>query len=180
MRIRFDREDRIKGEVEQLSSLVFPPFPSPPLPGHHPKRTRQYGWFAAGEAKEVEAAERRILFIEDDRFIADMYRLGLETGGWTVDLAHDGAEGLRMALEAPPALVLLDLLLPRMDGFEVLRKLRSNERTRDVPVLILSNASGLGGREDEARQLGVEDWMVKANTTPAALVNKVGRILADG
>ena len=180
MTIRFDREDRVKSEVEQLSRLVFPLFPGPPLPGHHSKRTRQYGLFVAGEAREVDAAERRILFIEDDRFIADMYLMGLETGGWAVDLAHDGAEGLRMALEAPPALILLDLLLPRMDGFDVLRHLRSNERTRNVPVLILSNASGLGGRDQEARQLGIEDWMVKANTTPAALVNKVGRILADG
>ena len=179
MTIRFDREDRVKSEVEQLGRLVFAPFPGPPFPGHQPKRTRQYG-LSAGQARAVDAPERRILFIEDDRFIADMYTMGLETSGWTVDVAHDGAEGLRMALEAPPALVLLDLLLPRMDGFEVLRQMRANERTRNIPVLILSNASGLGGREQEARQLGIEDWMVKASTTPAALVNKIGRILADG
>lgn len=178
MKIRFDSEDRIKGEVEQLGRLVFPLFPDPPLPGHLSKRTRQYGP-SAGQAREVDAPERRILFVEDDRFIADMYRMGLESGGWTVDLAHDGAEGLRMALEAPPALVLLDLLLPRMDGFEVLRQLRANVKTRHIPVLILSNASGLGGREQEAHQLGIADWMVKANTTPAALVTKIGRILAD-
>ena len=74
---------------------------------------------------------------------------------------------------------MLDLLLPRMDGFEVLRRLRANASTRDIPVLIVSNASGLGGREDEARKLGIVDWMVKANTTPATLVSRVGKILAS-
>jgi CheY-like chemotaxis protein len=60
----------------------------------------------------------------------------------------------------------------------VLRRLRSNASTRDVPVLVVSNASGLGGRDEEARRLGIVDWMVKANTTPATLVSRVGRILA--
>jgi len=73
---------------------------------------------------------------------------------------------------------LLDLLLPRMDGFEVLRRLRSNASTQDIPVLVVSNASGLGGREEEARKMGIVDWMVKANTTPATLASRVGRILA--
>ncbi|HET7466280.1 MAG TPA: response regulator [Candidatus Dormibacteraeota bacterium] len=172
MSARIDRENRVKREVEQLSRLVFPPFRS-----HHQKSTEPYaqragiGWARAEDPK-------RILFIEDDRFIADMYRLGLENGGWSVEIAHDGVEGLRRALAAPPALILLDLLLPRMDGFEVLRQLRANESTRDTPVLVVSNATGLGGREEEAQGLGIEDWMVKANTTPAALVTRVGRILA--
>lgn len=107
-----------------------------------------------------------------------MYRLGLEAGGWSVDIAHDGESGLSQALADPPALILLDILLPRMDGIEVLRRLRSNASTSDVPVLVVSNASGLGGRDEEARKLGIVDWMVKANTTPARLVSRVGRILA--
>ena len=172
MSARFDREDRVEREVEQQGRLVFPPFGS-----HLPKRTRRRPeWFAA--APEVKAqGPQRILFIEDDGFIADMYRLGLEAGGWDVDIASDGAEGLRRALEDPPALILLDLLLPRMDGMEVLHHLREDPATRDIPVLIVSNASGLGGHDEEARRLGIEDWMVKANTTPAALAKRVGRIL---
>jgi two-component system, OmpR family, response regulator MprA len=171
MSARFDREDRVEREVEQPRRLVFPPFRS-----HYAKGTGRY---AAGASvpRAKEQRQQRILFIEDDRFIADMYRLGLEVGGWEVDVAHDGEEGLRRALEDPPALVLLDMLLPRMDGFEVLRRLRENAVTRDVPVLVVSNASGLGGREEEAHSLGIVDWMVKANTTPAALANRVRRIL---
>jgi DNA-binding response OmpR family regulator len=169
--VRFNREHRVKREVEQLGRFVFPLFGS-----HHQKVTGR----AASVAKPVARGQppRRILFIEDDRFISDMYRLGLEAGGWSVDIAHDGESGLSQALADPPALILLDILLPRMDGIEVLRRLRSNASTSDVPVLVVSNASGLGGRDEEARKLGIVDWMVKANTTPARLVSRVGRILA--
>jgi CheY-like chemotaxis protein len=171
MRARFDREDRVEREVEQHSRLVFPPFRS-----HYLQPTGHY-WGPVGDRRPEAQGSPRILFIEDDRFIADMYRLGLEESGWSVEIAHDGLEGLNRAMEDPPALILLDLLLPRMDGFEVLRQLRANERTRATPVLIVSNASGLGGREEETRSLGIVDWLVKANTTPAALISRVSRIL---
>jgi DNA-binding response OmpR family regulator len=108
-----------------------------------------------------------------------MYRLKLESEGWNVDLAYDGEDGLRRVLADPPSLVLLDLLLPRMDGIEVLRQIRASDQARGVPVLILSNALGLSGREQEARSLGIVDWVVKANTTPAALSARVARILGD-
>lgn len=103
----------------------------------------------------------------------------LESEGWNVEVASDGEAGLRRALEDPPSLVLLDLLLPRMDGIEVLRQIRDAAETRAVPVLILSNALGISGREQEARNLGIVDWVVKANTTPAALSSRIARILGD-
>jgi len=156
--VGFNREHRVETEVEQPGRLVFPSL------GIHDQN--------------ITARRKRILFIEDDRFIADMYRLGLEAGGWPVDVAHDGESGVSQAFADPPALILLDLLLPRMDGVEVLRRLRSNASTQDIPVLVVSNASGLGGREEEARNLGIVDWMVKANTTPATLMRRVERVLA--
>ena len=173
MSVRLNRKHRVKSEVEQLGRLVFPPFRS-----HFQKPTRR-PIAVAGQDPAYDQQAKRILFIEDDRFIADMYRFGLEAGGWTVDIAHDGETGLRQALANPPALILLDLLLPRMDGIEVLRRLRADESTQDIPVLIVSNAAGLGGRDEEAHKLGIVDWMVKANTTPAKLVSRVGRILAS-
>lgn len=173
MSTRFNRENRVKGEVEQSGRLIFPPFFS-----HRSKRTVPYAAYAGAPEARAQRA-RRILFVEDDRFIADMYRIGLEVGGWEVDVAYDGEEGLRQALADPPSLILLDLLLPRMDGMDVLRRLREDPSTRHIPVLIVSNASGLGGRDEEARRLGIEDWMVKANTTPAALAKRVGRILSQ-
>jgi len=103
----------------------------------------------------------------------------LESEGWNVEVASDGEAGLRRVLEDPPSLVLLDLLLPRMDGIEVLRQIREAAETRTLPVLILSNALGISGREQEARALGIVDWVVKANTTPAALSGRIARILGD-
>jgi DNA-binding response OmpR family regulator len=173
MALSFDGEDRVESHVEQAFSLGFPAFRS-----HADQRTRRYPP-VFNRQPLPEPAARRILFVEDDRFIADMYRMRLESDGWEVDVATDGEAGLRQALKAPPALILLDILLPRLDGIELLRELRADETTRDVPVLIVSNAAGLSGRETEARELGIVDWLVKANTSPAKLAERVGRILGN-
>jgi len=173
MALRVDGKDGVKSQVQEAGRFGLPAFNS-----HSAKRTRRYEDFSAG-IRAVQRATRRILFIEDDRVIAEMYRIKLEAEGWNVEIAYDGEDGLRRAVADPPSLLLLDLLLPRMDGIEVLRHMRSEEETREVPVLILSNALGLSGREEEARALGIVDWVVKANTTPAGLAGRVARILAD-
>jgi DNA-binding response OmpR family regulator len=169
---RLNREDGVIGEIEQSRSLRFPPFDA-----HSGKPTGRRADLVSGPAPRAQA--RRILFIEDDRLIADMYRMKLESDGWSVEVAFDGEAGVRRALEDPPDLVLLDVLLPRLDGIEILRMLRGDRATRAVPVLILSNAVGLGGREEEARALGIVDWVIKANVTPSGLATRVARILAD-
>lgn len=150
----------------------------PPFDPHLPKRTRRDSDFSAG-VPAPQAHSRRILFIEDDRFIADMYRMKLEADGWNVEVAYDGESGVRQAIADPPSLILLDILLPRLDGLEVLRQIRASDQARGVPVLILSNALGISGREQEARGLGIADWIVKANTTPAQLSSRVAKLLAD-
>jgi CheY-like chemotaxis protein len=171
MSTRLDREDRVKSQIQQLGRV------GPLPPGAHvPQRTREYDAPFRGRPDRNTRADR-ILFIEDDRFIADMYGLRLEADGWNVDTVADGETGVRQAIADPPALILLDILLPRLDGIEVLRRLRANESTRNVPVLIVSNAAGLSGREADARSLGIVDWLVKANTTPAKLADRVTRIL---
>ena len=174
MAISVNGEDRVVGQIQKVGGFRTPPA----FDAHSPKRTGGASDFSEGSLSP-QAQSRRILFIEDDRFIAEMYRLKLEAEGWSIDLAFDGENGLQRALENPPSLLLLDLLLPRIDGLEVLRRIRADERTRDVPVLILSNALGLSGREHEARALGIVDWVVKANTTPAQLSTRVAKILAD-
>ena len=174
MTVRINGENRVESQVQEVGGFRPPPAFDP----HQSKPTRRASDFSAGRLAP-QANFRRILYIEDDRFIADMYRMKLEAEGWIIDVAYDGAEGLQRTLDEPPSLVLLDLLLPRMDGLEVLRRIRAEESTRDVPVLILSNALGLSGREQEARGLGIVDWIVKANTTPAQLSSRVAKILAD-
>src|SRR5438105_11047273 len=107
MALSFDGEDRIEGEIQQPDSLGLATFRS-----HSQQRTGRYRAISQ-QQPAPDARDRRILFIEDDRFIADMYRMRLESDGWTVDVAGDGEAGFRQALADPPALILLDILLSR-------------------------------------------------------------------
>ncbi len=121
-----------------------------------------------GAVSEAPDDEVKVLFIEDDPAVAEMYRLKLELDGYTVTVAKDGEEGLRVANDVPPDIIFLDTRLPKMDGFAVLEKLRSAERTREVPVIILSN---YGERElvDRGLKLGALEYLIKSQTTPANL-----------
>ena len=100
----------------------------------------------------------RVLVIEDEPRILDFLRLGLEAEGFVVDAAEDGAAGLRLALDGPYELVILDLLLPRLDGLRVLSELR--QARGDVPVLILSARSDLPTKL-RGFDLGANDYLSK-------------------
>jgi len=112
--------------------------------------------------------EIRVLFVEDDPTVAQMYRLKLELDGYQVIMAKDGEEGLRLANEVVPDIVFLDIRLPKVDGFAVLEGLRATSRTRNVPVVILSN---YGEQElvDRGLKLGALEYLIKSQTTPANL-----------
>lgn len=117
---------------------------------------------------EDRGDEVQVLFIEDDPTVAQMYKLKLELDGYRVVMAKDGEEGLRLATEAPPDIIFLDIRLPKMDGFAVLEALRSTQQTREVPVVILSN---YGERElvERGLTLGALEYLIKSQTTPANL-----------
>jgi DNA-binding response OmpR family regulator len=124
---------------------------------------------SGGEAvSEAPDEEVRVLFIEDDPAVAEMYKLKLELDGYTVTVAKDGEEGLQIATDSPPDIIFLDTRLPKMDGFAVLERLRSAERTSEIPVIILSN---YGERElvDRGLKLGALEYLIKSQTTPANL-----------
>ena len=112
--------------------------------------------------------EVRVLFIEDDPTVAQMYKLKLELDGYQVTMAKDGEEGLELASEVKPDIIFLDIRLPKMDGFAVLERLRGNEQTRHIPVVILSN---YGERElvERGLKLGALEYLIKSQTTPANL-----------
>lgn len=106
--------------------------------------------------------DEKILFIEDDRYLADLLSNYLQKHNIKVEWAFDGEEGLNKAREIKPVLILLDLILPGIDGYEVLRRLKQDPALKDIPVIILSNL----GQEDKIRlglQLGAESFLVKAN-----------------
>ena len=108
------------------------------------------------------ATSKRILIVEDDRALRRACEVGLRKRGYEVVTADNGVDGLERALEGGFDLILLDMLMPRMSGIDMLRALRAREEGGPhAPVLILSNSSKVGSR-DESDQLGVAGYMVKA------------------
>lgn len=112
--------------------------------------------------------EVQVLLVEDDQALAQMYRVKLERDGYTVQVAGDGEAALRAVSKEPPDLIFLDIRLPRMDGLAFLEHLRAIPRTRDIPVVIVSNYSEA---ELVARglQLGAREYLIKSQTTPGQL-----------
>jgi len=117
----------------------------------------------------------RVLLIEDDVAAAEMYRLRLVADGYSVVIASDGHEGLRMATDESPDFIYLDLRLPGLDGFEVLERLRAGTTTMHIPVIILTNYEEPELRE-RGMKLGALEFLVKADTTPAQLSESVERV----
>src|SRR3989344_3998988 len=101
----------------------------------------------------------KILFIDDDNFLRKVYESELKEKGYEVHLASDGDEGLQKVGETKPDLIILDLIMPKKSGFEVLSELSQYEETRSIPVIILSN---LAQSDDQKRalDLGAVDYMV--------------------
>jgi DNA-binding response OmpR family regulator len=118
----------------------------------------------------------KILIIEDDKFLRELIAKKLIEEGFNVDEAVDGEEGLRKSKEGNPDLILLDLILPGIDGFEILAKIKEDPETKSIPVIILSN---LGQKEDieKGLKLGAFDYLVKAHFTPGEIIEKVRNAL---
>jgi DNA-binding response OmpR family regulator len=116
--------------------------------------------------------KEKVLIIEDDRFLRELMVRKLKMENFEVIEAEDGAEGLKKIKEEKPDLVLLDLILPEMDGFEVLEQKRKDEEIKNIPVIILSN---LGQKEeiDRGLQLGAKDYLIKAQFSPSEIIEKV-------
>jgi len=124
----------------------------------------------------METRGKRILLVEDDRVLRRACEASLRQRGFTVLSAADGEEGLRLAQAESPDLVLLDLLMPKLPGIEVLRALKSEATTRAIPVLVLSNSS----RERDVEQvtdLGAVGYLVKADLSLEELGERVTRLL---
>lgn len=129
-------------------------------------------------APQISSDNFRVLVVEDDQFLRGLMSQKLTKEGFEVIEAVDGEEGLKMVTEKQPHIVLLDLILPGMGGFEVLQKIRQDENIGGIPVLILSN---LGQKDDldKANELGATDYLVKAHNTPGEILDKVKAILAQ-
>jgi len=120
--------------------------------------------------------QTNIVLIEDEEMLANMYETKFTNEGFQLRKALDGEAGLKLIEEDKPDLVLLDIIMPKLDGFSVLKKIRENAKTKDLPVILLTN---LGQDEDikKGQQLGAVGYLVKANLTPAEVVSKVQEYL---
>lgn len=119
----------------------------------------------------------KILVVEDEEILLTALREELESGGYQVEGASDGIDGLEKTKAFKPNLILLDLLMPKMDGMEMLQKLKADSEIRDIPVVILTNLSDYE-KISEALSLGAMDYLVKANYKLEDLLEKVSTVMA--
>jgi len=119
---------------------------------------------------------KRILIVEDDKFLRELILHKLIKEGYDVIEAADGEEGIKKATEEKPDLALLDLILPGIDGFEVLYRMKASPETSSIPVIILSN---LGQKDDveKGMRLGASDYLIKAHFTPGEIIGKIKGLL---
>jgi DNA-binding response OmpR family regulator len=127
----------------------------------------------------MASSKRKILIVEDEPFLCEMYKTKFEALGYEVLVADNGEQGIAMMREHRPDIVLLDIIMPVMDGYSVLKVVRADPDLKGQLIVIFSN---LGQEEEVAKglQLGADDYLVKSNLTPSELLKKVEAVLMKG
>jgi len=120
--------------------------------------------------------KKKILLVEDDPFLIDIYSTKLKDAGFEVLVSDEGEEVLGKVKEENPDLLLLDIVLPEIDGWEILRRIKSEEKFKELKVIILSN---LGQKEEveKGMDLGAVSYLIKAHYTPSQVVEEVKKVL---
>jgi len=118
----------------------------------------------------------KILIVEDDAFLIEIYSTKLDLEGFTTLQATSGERGLEIAKKEKPDIMLLDILLPKLDGFDVLKMLQKDEETKNIPVILLTN---LSQKEDVHRglELGAKDYLIKAHFMPSEVIKKIKAVM---
>ena len=124
----------------------------------------------------VDAKKIHVLLVEDDTFLANIYKTKFDMEGFKVSVSENGEEGLADAKKKKPDIILLDILLPKMDGFTVLEKLKEASGVKDIPVILLTN---LGQKDDVSKglEMGAVDYLIKAHFKPSEVVEKGNKVL---
>lgn len=121
---------------------------------------------------------KKILIVEDDRFLLNAYKYKLERSGFEVITALDGEEALKVLKNDLPDLIILDLIMPNKDGFEVLEEIKKDLNLKKIPVIVCSN---LGQPEDikKAKELGASDYFIKSDLSLEEIVVRINKFLAS-
>jgi CheY-like chemotaxis protein len=120
--------------------------------------------------------KEKILIVDDTEFYQKAYQSKLLSAGYLARVANNGVEALKALTLEKPDLILLDLMMPIMDGFKVLVAVRANPDLKDVPIIVFS-AKGASDEITKAYEAGANDFLVKATTTPNKVVEKIKEIL---
>lgn len=118
----------------------------------------------------------KIALVEDDPFLSSMYTTKFEIEGFKVVTADDGIKGIDLIKKEIPDLILLDILMPKKNGFDVLEAIKADETTKDIPVILLTNLNQVDEVE-RGRELGAVDYLIKAHFMPSEVVDKIKNIL---
>lgn len=117
---------------------------------------------------------KKILLIEDEEVMIDLLQKKLIKEGYDVSVARDGEKGLEAMKEVKPSLVLLDIVMPKMGGLEVMEEMVKDKELKKIPVIVVSN-SGQPVEIDRAQKLGAKDWLIKTEFDPQEVIDKVAR-----
>lgn len=120
----------------------------------------------------------KILLVDDDPLLIRMYQKKFENDGYTVTTAGNGVDALKQVVQTQPNLILLDIMMPKMNGLEVLAKLKENKQTSEIPVILLTNVSSSQEDTDRGLELGAVAYIVKAGNRPKVVVEKAKEVLA--
>lgn len=118
----------------------------------------------------------RVLIVEDDEIMLNMYVKKFTKEGFDISTARDGSIGLVRAVNDVPNVIMLDLMMPESDGFEMLEALHAHPKLKNIPVVVLTNISS-DADEQRARLLGATDYLIKAENHPGMVVNRVVELL---
>lgn len=118
----------------------------------------------------------KVLIVEDDLLLSKMYQRVFSSEGIEIDIASDGEEGLKKTKEGRPDLILLDIMLPKMNGLEVLGRLKSDPKTKKIPVIMLSNLAGEEQLE-EAMSKGAAKYIKKVDSEPMQVAKMIKEII---
>ena len=123
----------------------------------------------------MQKKEKLIILVEDEKVLANLIGLKLKQAGYRVVIEEDGTKGLNSILTTKPDLVLLDVVLPGMNGFEILKKLQEVHMLPELPIIIISN-SGQPIEIEDAFDLGVRDYLIKVNFDSNEVLEKVNQL----
>ncbi len=126
--------------------------------------------------KKIKRKIPVIILIEEDEKVIEQCKKGLCSVNFNVITASKGKDGIRLAIKHKPDLIITDLVMPKIDGFELIRRLKIEEQTKDIPIMVLSNINNKKDKE-QAKNLGATDYLIKSRCQSGQIAKKILKVL---